>query len=114
MTYSQSISLQKNQVYRRGQNTHSMVRAGTRLGPVSTVVIVLAIISLLGVMYLSQVTRTNSLGYELAGLRQDEVGLQREISDLEVEAVRLQSIETVRSSQVATNLVPIKPSSYAN
>lgn len=114
MTYSQSISLQKNQVYRRGQNTYSIARAKTRLGPVTTGVLVITLICLLGIMYLSQVTRTNTLGYSLSSLQQEEKDLKKESADLEVETVRLQSIEKVKSSQVAGAMVPIKPTAYAN
>jgi hypothetical protein len=114
MTYSQSISIQKNQVYRRGQNTYSFMKTGTKIGPVSTAVICLALISLLGVVYLTQVTRTNSLGYQVSSLQQKEETLRKNKSDLDIEAVRLQSIEKIKSSQVATALVPLKPSAYAN
>ena len=113
MTYSQSLSLQKNQVYRRGANTHSITRSSTKLGPVSTAVICLALVSLMGIVYLSQVTRTNSLGYRLSSLQIKEGDLQKEKTDLEIEAVRLQSIEKVKSSQVAAAMTQIKPSSYA-
>jgi hypothetical protein len=113
MTYSQSLSLQKNQVYRRGANTHSIARSGTKLGPVSTAVICLALVSLMGIVYLSQVTRTNSMGYKLSSLQQKEEDLKKEKADLDIEAVRLQSIEKVKSSQVATALTPIKPTAYA-
>jgi hypothetical protein len=114
MTYSQSISLQKNQVYRRGQNTYSIARARTRLGPVTTGVLVLALVCLLGIMYLSQVTRTNTLGYAVTTLQEEEKELKKEASNLEVETVRLQSIEKVKSSQVAGALVPVKPTAHAN
>lgn len=114
MTYSQSISIQKNQVYRRGQNTYSIARSRSRLGPVTTVVLLLSMVSLIGIMYLSQVTRTNTLGYKLSSLQQEESKLQKEHADLEVETVRLQSIEKVKNSQIAEALVPIKPTAYAN
>lgn len=113
MTYSQSISLQKNQVYRRGQNTFAYSGVRSKLGPVSTIIVVLAIICLLGIVYLTQVTRVNALGYKVSSLESKQVELKKEKADLEVEAVRLQSIEKIKSSQVATSLTPIKPTTYA-
>ena len=113
MTYSQSLSLQKNQVYRRGANTHSISRSTTKLGPVSTAVICLALVSLMGIVYLSQVTKTNSLGYKVSSLQQKQDELKKEKSDLEIESVRLQSIEKIKSSQVATTMTQIKPTNYA-
>lgn len=114
MTYSQSLSIQKNQVYRRNQNTYSIARAKSRLGPVSTAIIVLALISLMGMIYLTQVTKTNSLGYQLSSLTEKEKDLQKEKADLEIEAVRLQSIDKIKSSQVAGAMTTLKPSAYAN
>jgi cell division protein FtsL len=114
MTYSQSLSIQKNQVYRRGQNTYSIARSTAKVGPVSTAVIVLTLVCLLGIVYLSQVTRTNTLGYSVSSLQQKESDLKKEKADLDVEAVRLQSIEKIKSSQVAGALTAVKPSAYAN
>ncbi|MCA9347339.1 hypothetical protein KC930_02030 [Candidatus Saccharibacteria bacterium] len=113
MTYSQSVSLQKNQVYRRGQNIYSSSRSSAKLGPISTAIICLALVSLMGIVYLSQVTRTNSLGYSLSSLQQKENELKKEKTDLEIEAVRLQSIDKIKSSQVASAMTQIKPSGYA-
>ena len=90
------------------------MKSGAKVGPISTAVICLALVSLLGIVYLTQVTRTNSLGYEVSSLRQKEDTLKKSKSDLDIEAVRLQSIEKVKSSQVAAALVPVKPSAYAN
>lgn len=114
MTYSQSLSIQKNQVYRRGANTFSISRNRTRLGPVSTAVVVLALVCLLGMVYLTQVTKTNSLGYQVSSLTQKEEELKKEKADLDIESVRLQSIEKVKNSQVAGAMTTIKPSAYAN
>lgn len=114
MTYSQSLSIQKSNVYRRGANTFSLSRGRAKLGPVTTAVVVLALVCLLGMVYLTQVTKTNSLGYELSSLTQKEEELQKEKADLDIESVRLQSIEKVKSSQVAGTMTTIKPSAYAN
>ena len=39
--------------------------------------------------------------------------LKKEKTDLEIEAVRLQSIDKIKSSQVASAMTQIKPSGYA-
>jgi len=114
MTYSQSLSINKQNVYRRNQNTYSLKSARVSFGPVSTIVITLALMCLMGMIYLSQVTRTNTYGYRVSSLAQKEQDLQREKADLELEAVRLQSIEQVKKSQVATSMQPVQPSSYAH
>jgi len=68
----------------------------------------------MGMIYLTQVTKTNSLGYQLSSLTEKEQDLQKEKADLEIEAVRLHSIDKVKSSQVAGAMTTLKPSAYAN
>ena len=101
-------------MYRRGANTFSIARGKSRLGPVSTAVIGLTLDCLLGMVYLTQVTKTNSLGYQVSSLTTKEQELKKEKADLDIEAVRLQSIEKVKTSQVAGAMTTIKPSAYAN
>lgn len=76
--------------------------------------IVLTLVSLIGIMYLSQVTKVNSLGYKLSSLETRQSELKKEKSDLEVEAVRLQAIDRVKTTQVAGAMTQVQPSGYAN
>ncbi len=75
--------------------------------------IVVVLVSFMGMLYLSQVTKTNTYGYKVSTLTQKETTLKREKADLELEAVRLQSLERVKNSQVAQNLQPVQPTAYA-
>jgi cell division protein FtsL len=109
MTYSQTLSLQKQQAYRRNQNTYSIRAATLKVGPVSTIIVVVALVCLMGIVYLSQVTKTNSYGYSINSLSQKEESLKIERSDLELEAIKLQSLERVKTSQVAANLTQLQP-----
>jgi hypothetical protein len=68
----------------------------------------------MGMLYLTQVTRTNGYGYQLSSITQKEQELRKEKADLEIEAVRLQSVERVKNSQVASSMTQIKPTAYAN
>lgn len=61
--------------------------------------IVLACI--LGLLYLTQVTKTNAFGYRIENLKEQKTTLQQEHDALEVAAARLQSIERVKNSAVA-------------
>lgn len=76
-------------------------------------VVVLALVCLMGMIYLSQVTRTNSLGYRISSLTVQEQELKKEKADLDIEAVRLQSVERLKASQVANAMTTVKPSAYA-
>jgi division protein CdvB (Snf7/Vps24/ESCRT-III family) len=55
------------------------------------------------------VTKTNSYGYIINNLQQQQSQLQSQHSDLEVSSARLQSLDRVAASQVAKNLVSVAP-----
>ncbi len=79
------------------------------LGPVSNTIILIVLACLLGLLYLTQVTKTNAYGYQINGLQQEQTKLKSQHDDLEVASARLQSLERVRSSGVAKNLVSVAP-----
>lgn len=111
MTYSSSLAASKRQqTYVRGRNTVSFKEQVTRLGPVTNGVILIVLSCLLGLLYLTQVTKTNSYGYQLDGLSKKQTALKDENADLEVEAARLQSLDKAKNSQVAATLTPVSPS----
>lgn len=60
-------------------------------------------------MYLTQITKQTSYGYEVNALETQKTELLGEQESLEVEAARLQALERVRESKVARDLV--EPSS---
>ena len=96
---------------RRGQNSVSFSDKARSLGPVSNTIILIALACLIGLLYLTQVTKTNSYGYTINGLKEQQTKLKSEQADLEVTAARLQSLDRVSSSEVAKNLAPATPSS---
>jgi cell division protein FtsL len=65
---------------------------------------------LLGLVYLTQVTKTNSYGYSINGLQQQQSQLQNEYSNLEVSSANLQAPSRVQTSPVAKNMVAVVPS----
>jgi len=98
---------------RRNQNLYRQPTK-FKLGANSATLIIIAIISLLALLYLTQVTKTGVLGYQLSDLstKRDDIVTQKR--DLSVEAARLQSIQTIRNSQTASRMVPVAAVSYAN
>jgi prefoldin subunit 5 len=72
------------------------------------VLIVLA--CLLGLLYLTQVTKTNAYGYQINSLQQQQAQLKSENDDLQVASARLQSLDRVQNSAVAKSLVAVSPS----
>lgn len=110
MTYSSSLAMNRSRYQVRNQNSVSFqVRART-LGPVSNTIILIVLACLLGLLYLTQVTKTNAFGYQINGLQQEQSKLVSQHADLEVASARLQSLQRVQASAEAKALVPVTPS----
>ena len=69
MTYSSSLAHgRKSAGLNRNQNTASFRSRERALGPVSNSVILIVLACLLGLLYLTQVTKTNAFGYKINDL----------------------------------------------
>ena len=60
-------------------------------------------IAVLGLIYLTQITKTSTYGYALSDLNTEKTKLLSQKSDLEVENARLQALERIQNSEVASN-----------
>jgi hypothetical protein len=65
---------------------------------------------MIGLLYLTQVTKTNSYGYTINSLEQQQSELASQKDNLEVTSARLQSLQRVADSAVAKNLAAVAPS----
>ena len=110
MTYSSSVAASRRGYLRRNQNSVTFARSGKTLGPISNSVILIVLACLIGLLYLTQVTKTNSYGYTINNLQQEQARLKSQKADLEVSAARLQSLDRVTSSSVAKDLASVAPS----
>lgn len=111
MTYSSSLALQrKNTFVGRNQNAVSFRLRERNLGPVANTVILILLACILGILYLTQVTKTNAYGYKVNDLLQQQQQLKAEHDDLEVASARLQSLDRVQNSDAAKSLVSVAPS----
>ncbi len=97
----------------RNQNLVSARVQAQVLGPISNTIILIVLACLLGLLYLTQVTKTNAYGYQINSLQQKQSQLKSEHDDLEVSSARLQSLKRVQDSAVAKNLVSVAPSGTA-
>lgn len=95
---------------RRNQNTTAFKSKDRSIGPVSNTIILIVLACLLGLLYLTQVTKTNAFGYELNSLNKEQASLQQEHDELEVASARLQSLDRVKNSQPANQLASVAPS----
>ena len=93
----------------RNQNSVSFRAQARTLGPISNTIILIVLACLLGLLYLTQVTKTNAYGYQINGLQQQQAKLKSQHDDLEVASARLQSLSRVSNSAVAKNLVSVAP-----
>lgn len=109
MTYSNTLSMSRGYYAGRNQNVVSFRAQARTLGPISNTIILVVLACLLGLLYLTQVTKTNAYGYQINNLQQEQAQLQAEHNNLELASAQLQSLDRVQTSQVASALVPVTP-----
>lgn len=110
MTYSSSIALGRQSRFgQRNQNTTSFRSQKKGIGPVSNTIILIVLACLLGLLYLTQVTKTNSYGYQINALNEQQTELRQEHAELEVSSARLQALDRVQNSDPAKSLVSVAP-----
>lgn len=109
MTYSSSLAMSRRKFASRHQNAVSFEQQKHSIGPVSNTIILVVLSCLLGLLYLTQVTKTNASGYTIDTLQKQQSQLQKEHDDLELTAARLQSLDRVAASPANQNLVSVAP-----
>ena len=92
MTYSSSLAIGRQRFTNKNRNTTSLIQKETKLGPISNTIILVILSCLLGLLYLTQVTKTNALGYKINSLQEEKVSLQEEHDDLQIASARLQMV----------------------
>src|ERR1700756_4903206 len=107
MTYSSSLAMNRSRYQARQQNSVSFQAQARTLGPISNTITLIVLACLLGLLYLTQVTKTNAFGYQINALQQQQSSLNSQHSDLENTSARLQSLSRVQGSAVAKSLVPV-------
>lgn len=110
MTYSNSLSVSRQRFSVNNQNTTTFRQKERTIGPVTNTIILIVLACLIGLLYLTQVTKTNSYSYKLNDLRHEQTRLSSEKDQLEVDSARLQALERVKDSEVAKGLVSVAPS----
>lgn len=127
MTYSSSLAMGRRSrlgdkesrnsralgpnLWGKNQNTASFQKQKGTIGPISNTIILVILASLVGLLYLTQVTKTNAYSYQLDDLKQQQTALENRRDELTVESARLQAQARVKNSDVAKNLVTVAPAS---
>lgn len=96
----------------RNQNL-TRVEARVQAGPISVSFMLVALIAMLALLYLNQISKSSTLNYRLSSLETKRTALQAEKEQLRIDAARLRSIAEARSSQVAQAMTPVQNVSYA-
>jgi len=110
MTYSSSLAMSRSRFTVRNQNAVSFRVEERRLGPISNTIVLIVLACLLGLLYLTQVTKTNAYTYQVSALQQQSDQLKSQHDDLQVASARLQSLPRVQASAAAKALTPVAPS----
>jgi len=116
MSYYQRTSdftSRRQQNWSRNQNTVAFV-SSVKLGPVAHTVLVALMITVLGLIYLTQATRATSHDYQSQKIDSQIADLNTKENDLQIENARLTSLETVKNSSVATTLTAPSSTQYVS
>ena len=109
MTYSSTLATSRQRFGQRNQNSTSFRKTSRTMGPVSNTIILIVLACVLGLLYLTQVTKTNAYGYKINNLQDQQTQLKEQHDDLEVAAARLRALDRVQASEAAKNLVSVAP-----
>lgn len=105
MSYSRSTQFnsRRSSNWSRNQNT-ARFASNVKLGPVAHTVLVALMITVLGLIYLTQATRATSYDYEAQAIDSKIAELTTQKTDLEVENARLTALDNVQNSSVAREM----------
>ncbi len=109
MTYSSSSSVNRQRYSQRNKNTISFIGAKESLGPISNTVVVILLACLIGLIYLTQVAKTNSYSYEIDRLQQRQAQLKEDQKDLDLTAARLRSVDSKSVAEATKSLANTQP-----
>jgi cell division protein FtsL len=108
---TQNFSSRRQQNWSRNQNTVAFVSA-IKLGPVAHTVLVALMITVLGLIYLTQATRATGYDYAIQEIDSQIAELNTQKSDLQIENARLTALETIKNSNVASSMTTPKSTNY--
>ena len=114
MSYQQTQTYycRRQQNWSRNQNTVAFMPS-VKLGPVMHTVLVALMVTILGLIYLTQATKATSYDYAAQKIDNQISELTEQKSDLEIENARLTSLEAVKASSVASTMTTPTTTNYA-
>ncbi len=105
MSYTRTLQFNGRRQGNWGRNQNTVAFASAvKLGPVTHTVLVALMITVLGLIYLTQATRASGFDYTASQVQDKISALSDQKKDLEVENARLTAMQTVQNSSVAKNM----------
>jgi len=115
MSHSQTknnyYTSRRQQNWSRNQNTTRFV-SSVKLGPVAHTVLVALMITVLGLIYLTQATRATGYDYQSQKIDSQIADLNIQKSDLQIENARLTALSTIKGSTVAREMTAPASTEY--
>lgn len=102
MSYTRTVQFNSRRQtnWQRNQNTVAFASA-IKLGPISHTVLVALMITVLGLIYLTQATRVSGYDYAANTISDKISSLTEQKNNLEIENARLTALQSVKNSNVA-------------
>lgn len=110
---NQNYISRRQQNWSRNQNTVAYIPT-IKLGPVAHTVLVALMITVLGLIYLTQAARATGYDYATQKIDKQIAELNTQKSDLEIENARLTALETVKNSSVASSMTTPASTNYVS
>jgi hypothetical protein len=105
MSYTRTVQFNSRRQSNWGRNQNTVAFASAiKLGPVTHTVLVALMITVLGLIYLTQATRASGYDYTASEISSQISTLNEQKRDLEVENARLTALQSVKSSSVAKSM----------
>ncbi len=103
----------RQQNWSRNQNTTRFI-SSVKLGPVAHTVLVALMIIVLGLIYVTQATRTSGYDYAAQAIDSKIAELNEQKGELEIENARLTALETIKNSTVAKEMTTPASTRYVS
>ncbi len=110
-TQNNTYVSRRQQNWSRNQNT-TRFQSAVKLGPVAHTVLVALMIIVLGLIYVTQATRTTGYDYEVQKVDSQIAELSEQKGELEIENARLTALETIKNSTVAKEMTTARSTQY--
>ena len=115
MSYQRTtqFSSRRASSWSRNQNT-TRFTSNIKLGPVTHTVLVALMITVLGLIYLTQATRATGYDYQAQAIDSKIADLSTKKANIEVENARLTALESGKNSNVAKTMTKPSTTNYVS